>query len=193
MAPARNPSSYILGSTISPLKLYLDSERTSGQVETHEIDGRFLSVCFEAAAATSVSSCPLLLDGTGQAASSEPCIPHLCSGGPQPSSERKCWRAPGCEPASSTLKHRAVGRGGLDGCSSCLRTALHFRLFVFVDRRTPASYLAQRRPSVDTSGPVMRAWGRGGWGRLLLIFGFRPPLNQRNAAGWAGVPRSSSV
>lgn len=163
MTPARNPNSYILGSTISSLKLHLDSGRTSSQVETHEIDGQFLSVCYEAAAATSVSSCPLLPDGTGQAASSEPRIPHLRSGDPPPSSPSvwRCWCAPGREPILPTLKHRAGGRGGLEGCSSCLRTTLHFRLFVFMDRRTPASYLARRGTSVDTFGPVLRAWGMG--------------------------------
>lgn len=80
---------------------------------------------------------------------------------PPSTSVWKCWCAPGREPALPTLKHHAGGRGGLEGCSSCLTTALHFRLFVFVDRRTPASYLARRGPSVDTFGPVLRAWVMG--------------------------------
>lgn len=94
MAPARNPSSYILGSIISSLKLHLDSKRTSSQVETHEFDGQFLSVCCEAAAVTSVSSYLLFLDNIGQAAPSEPCIPLLYSGDTQPSSVWKCWCVP---------------------------------------------------------------------------------------------------
>lgn len=84
----------------SSLKLHLDSERISGQVESHEFDGHFLSTRWEAAAMTlHVSSCPPLLEGTGQVASSKPSVPHLYGGDPQPSSSWKCWCAPGCEPA----------------------------------------------------------------------------------------------
>lgn len=39
VATARNPGSYIFGSSISSLKLSFDSKKISSQVETHSLEG----------------------------------------------------------------------------------------------------------------------------------------------------------
>lgn len=52
-----------------------------------------------------------------------------------------------------------------------------------MDQRT--SLLASQKETLNTSEQVE--------GFKTAIFGFRLPLNQRLAASWVGVPRSSSV
>ena len=76
-------------------------------------------------------------------------------------------------------------------CLSSQRLLHPFLFFCVCGLENPTSYLEQRRPSVDVSRPDWRAW-RGGGG-LFWSLASGCPLNQRNAAGWVGVPRSGST